>query len=79
MSSVGISDSPAFLRTSHRPCPDKTRSTGDGIALFALEQAGPPLAETDLPDIEECGETVKRTGKPCLLRRGHSGRHRSVL
>ena len=49
------------------------------IALFALEQAGPPLAETDPPDIEECGETVKRTGKPCLLGRGHSGRHRSVL
>ena len=29
-------------------------------------------------DVETCGETVKRTGKPCLLRPDHNGRHRSV-
>lgn len=31
------------------------------------------------PDLETCGETVKRTGKPCLLRPNHKGKHRSVL
>ncbi len=28
---------------------------------------------------ERCGATVKRTSRPCLLRKGHAGRHRSVL
>ena len=53
--------------------------TNAGPAFFALERDASRFTATGPLDNETCGETVKRTGKSCLLRRGHNGRHRSVL
>ena len=55
------------------------RGTNGGLAILALERDASLFAATAPLEIELCGETVERTGKPCLLRRGHNGRHRSVL
>ena len=50
-----------------------------GLAFYALERDASLFAAAAPLENETCGETVKRTGKPCLLRPGHRGKHRSVL
>ena len=49
------------------------------LAFSGRERDASLLAAAAPPEIETCGETVKRTRKPCLLRPGHKGRHRSLL
>lgn len=39
----------------------------------------PPPDSRSTVAAERCGHIVRSTGKPCLLDRGHGGRHRSVL
>ncbi len=55
------------------------RGTGANPAFLALERDASLFAAAAPPAITTCDETVKRTGKPCLLRPGHNGKHRSVL
>lgn len=52
---------------------------GMAVSFSALEQDVPPLAPVGPAEVGTCGKTVKRTGKPCLLRPGHKGNCRSVL
>ena len=55
------------------------RGTNAGLVSFPSGRDAPLFAAAAPLGARGCGKTVKRTGKPCLLRRDHNGRHRSVL
>ena len=56
----------------------KTAGGGVGMSLMGTRTStGLDVVEPQV--ITTCAKTVKRTGKPCLLRAGHGGKCRSVL
>ena len=55
------------------------RGTGMPLSFSASERDAPLFVAAEPLGVEVCGVTVKRTGKPCLLRPDHRGKHRSVL
>lgn len=80
------------LESAAAQCPEWAAETVDRVCeslVIQVRCATPsrgdrfsaPRSETPQGDDEgaECGEIVTSTGKPCLLRRDHGGRHRSVL
>ena len=53
--------------------------TGGTVASLTGGPDSSLFVAADPQEIEICGQTVKRTGKPCLLRPKHKGRCKSVL
>lgn len=53
--------------------------TGGAVASLTGEPNASLFVASEPQQIETCGKTVKRTGKPCLLRPKHRGKCRSVL
>ena len=57
----------------------KASDMGRQVPFSDLGQFATPLAPVEPAAVGTCGKTVKRTGKPCLLRPMHKGNCRSVL
>ena len=57
----------------------RTVSPPSSAAFLGLERPASPSARSGPAEVGTCAKTVKRTGRPCLLRPGHSGNCRSVL
>ncbi len=53
--------------------------TGSVVASLTGGQDSSLFVAAESQEIGTCGKTVKRTGRPCLLRRNHRGKCRSVL
>ena len=69
--------------TAHQVCEHVVAHADQTISTAAVSQAPTVNSSTfdmhDVPEVQTCAKTVKRTGRPCLLDLNHRGRCRSVL
>ena len=72
--------------TAHRVCEgvvdhahETVMGTGGAVASLTGEPGASLFIAAEPQEVGICGKTVKRTGKPCLLRPEHRGKCRSVL